>query len=95
MGRDLEKTVLTWRKVAYCWRKEIKSCLWPTGPGVAGRGGPELLLLSSALAVAQVEAWLEGLFKTMLLQLALTGPAVDLKNSLPRRRLGCYVADCV
>ena len=26
MGRDLEKTGLTWRKVVYCWRKEIKSC---------------------------------------------------------------------
>ena len=25
MGRDLEKTGLTWRKVVYCWRKEIKS----------------------------------------------------------------------
>ena len=67
--------------------------LWPTGPGVAGRGGPELLqvlLLSSALAVAQMEALLEILFKTMLLQLALTGPAVDLKNSRPHRHFGCY-----
>ena len=27
MGLDLEKTGLTWRKVVYCWRKEIKSSL--------------------------------------------------------------------
>ena len=45
----------------------------------------------STLASAQVEAWLEGL----LLQLALAGPAGDLKNALVRRCLGCFVADCV
>ena len=48
------------------------------------------MILSSTLAAARVEAWLEGL----LLRLALAGPAGYLKNALLRRRLGCYVADC-
>ena len=48
------------------------------------------MILSSTLAAARVEAWLEGL----LLRLALAEPAGYLKNALLRRRLGCYVADC-
>ena len=38
-----------------------------------------------------VEAWLEG----PLLQLALEGPAGDLKDALLCRHLGCCVVDCV
>ena len=34
--------------------------LWPAGRGRAGKEGPALLLPSSALAAAEVEAWLEG-----------------------------------
>ena len=52
--------------------------------GVAEKEGPA----PPALAAAQVEDWLEG----RLLQLALSGPADDLKNALLRRSLGCYVA---
>ena len=54
---------------------------WPEG---AGKEGPAQLFLSSPLAAARVEAWLEGL----LLLLALAGPAGDLKNALLPRRLG-------
>ena len=64
--------------------------LWLAGRGCAGKEGPARLFLSSPLAAARLEAWLEGL----LLRLALAGPAGDLKNALPRRRLGCSVADC-
>ena len=49
-----------------------------------------LQLLSSPLAAAQAEAWLEGL----LLLLALAGPAVVLNNALLRRHLWCCVAYC-
>ena len=43
------------------------------------------------MIAARAEAWLEGL----LLRLALAGLAGDIKNALLRRRLECYVADCV
>ena len=56
-------------------------------PGGSGKEGPARLFLSSPLAAAWVEAWLEGL----LLRLALAGPAGDLKNALLRRRLGCLL----
>ena len=46
-----------------------------------------LLFLSSSLAAAWVEAWLEGL----LLLLALAGPASDLKNALLHCSLGCLL----
>ena len=57
---------------------------WRAGRGGAGKEGPVRLFLSSPLAAARVEAWLEGL----LLLLALAGPAGDLKNALLRRCLG-------
>ena len=60
---------------------------WRAGRGGAGKEGPVRLFLSSPLAAARVEAWLEGL----LLLLALAGPAGDLKNALLRRRLGCLL----
>ena len=59
--------------------------LWLAGRGGAGKEGPERLFLSSLLAAARVEAWLEGL---LLLLLALAAPAGDLKNALLHRRLG-------
>ena len=67
--------------------------LWRAGRGYgeAGKDGPELLFLSSFLAAARMEAWLEGL----MLRLALARPAGYLKNALLCRRLGCDVADCV
>ena len=60
--------------------------------GVAGKEGLARLFffLSSPLAAARVEVWLEGL----LLPLALAGPAGGLKDALLRRRLGYYVTDC-
>ena len=57
--------------------------LWRAGRGGAGKEGPARLFLSSPLAAAQVEAWLEGL----LLLLALAGPAGDLKNALLRHEI--------
>ena len=47
------------------------------GPGGAGKEGPARLFLSSPLAAARVEAWLEGL----LLRLALAGPAGDTSSA--------------
>ena len=64
--------------------------LWLAGRAGAGKGGPARLFLSSPLAAARLEAWLEGL----LLRLALAGPAGYLKKALLRRCLGCYAADC-
>ena len=61
--------------------------LWRAGRGSAEKQGPARHFLSSPLAAARVEAWLEGL----LLPLALAGPTADLKNALLRRRLGCNV----
>ena len=66
--------------------------LLPAGLGRAGQEGPALLLRSSALAAALVESWLEGLQRLLL---ALAGNAGDPHDALLRRRLGCYVADCV
>ena len=53
------------------------------GQGGEGKEGPAQLFLSSPLAAARVEAWLEGL----PLLLALVGPAGDPKDALLRR--GC------
>ena len=41
--------------------------LWLAGRGNAGREGPERLFLSSTLAAARVEAWLEGLLQLLAL----------------------------
>ena len=64
--------------------------LWLAGQRRAGKEGPELPFLTSLLAAARVEAWLEGL----LLRLALAAPAGDPKNALLHRRLEGYVAYC-
>ena len=41
------------------------SGVWPAGRGGAGEEGPALLFLSSHLAAAHVETWLEGLLQPM------------------------------
>ena len=62
--------------------------LWLAGLEGAGKEGPALLFLSSPLAAALLEAWLEGLL------LALAGPSGELNNALLLCSLWCYAADC-
>ena len=74
-----------WFVSGYIWSQNVcrlddsllPRSLWRAGRGGAGRGGPALLFLSSSLAAARVEAWLEGL----LLRLALAGPAGDTSSA--------------
>jgi hypothetical protein len=61
--------------------------LLPAGLGRVGEEGPALRLRSSAWAAALAETW--------ELLLALAGNAGGRYDALLRRRLGCYVADCV
>ena len=63
---------------------------WSAGRGGAGKEGPALQLLSTPLAAALVEAWLEGLLQ----QVFLAGPAPLAITRMLSCRLGCYVADC-
>ncbi len=57
------------------------------GLGRAGEEGQALRLQSSA--------WAAALAETLELLLALAGKAGGRYEALLRRRLGCYVADCV
>ena len=78
---------------------QLLPCTSPSLTGWPGAGeeralGLGLALVSSALAIAHVEAGLQG----MLLLSALAGPAGDLDDALRSllfRCLGCYAADCV
>ena len=72
-------------------------CLWPVGRGglwERGTAGPALLLLSSALAASQMEAWLELAWKDRSCRRLSWDLVSDLKNAQLCRHLGCYVADC-
>ena len=90
------------RESVYMWSRNVcrqdfyllPRRLLLVGRGRAGKEGLALVLLSSALAIAHMEAGLEGI----LLLPALAGPAIDLNDALRSllfRRLGRYVADYV